>query len=113
MLQAQDDTYGDGLDPTLRHPTMWAVKGHYYGTYSFYNYPYMFGLLFALGLYARYELSPDDFRQKYDDLLSSTGMADAATLCAPFGIDIRTPDFWRSSLNVVREEIAAFEKIAS
>ena len=34
---------------------MWAVKPHYYRVgLSFYNFPYMFGLLFGLGLYARY-----------------------------------------------------------
>ena len=67
---------------------MWAVKGHYYGP-TFYNYPYTFGLLFGLGLYARYTADPDGFRAGYDDLLSSTGLADAATLAARFGIDVR------------------------
>ena len=112
MLQSQADTYGDGLDPELRHAYMWAVKGHYYsGGRSFYNYPYMFGLLFGLGLYARYQQSPEAFRQGYDDLLSSTGMADAAELAAGFDIDIRTPDFWRASLDVVREDIDRFEAL--
>jgi oligoendopeptidase F len=112
MLQSQADTYGDGLDPELRHAYMWAVKGHYYsGGRSFYNYPYMFGLLFGLGLYARYQHEPDAFRQGYDDLLSATGMADAAELAAGFDIDIRTPDFWRASLDVVREDIDRFESL--
>lgn len=112
MLQSQADTYGDGLDPELRHAYMWAVKGHYYsGGRSFYNYPYMFGLLFGLGLYARYQHEPDVFRQGYDDLLSATGMADAAELAAGFDIDIRTPDFWRASLDVVREDIDRFESL--
>lgn len=111
MLQAQEDTYGDGLDPNVRHPYMWAVKGHYYSSYSYYNYPYMFGLLFGLGLYARYEQEPETFKQRYDELLSSTGRADAATLAADFGIDIRTPDFWRASLDVIRRDVDKFEKI--
>jgi pepF/M3 family oligoendopeptidase len=109
MLTAQQDTYGDGLDPDLRHAYMWAVKPHYYsGTLSFYNYPYMFGLLFSLGLYARYQQDPDEFRSAYDDLLSATGMANAPDLAARFGIDTRDPEFWRSSLDVVREDINRF-----
>ncbi|MGI8588157.1 MAG: M3 family oligoendopeptidase [Chloroflexia bacterium] len=112
MLDAQRRTYGDGLDPDALHPYMWAVKGHYYRTSSFYNFPYMFGLLFGLGLYARYQQDPAGFRTGYDDLLSSTGMADAATLAARFGIDTRTPDFWRSSLDVVRADIDRFESLA-
>lgn len=109
MLQAQRDTYGDGLDEQLLHPYMWAVKGHYYSTeLSFYNYPYMFGLLFGLGLYARYQQDQEQFRQGYDDLLSSAGLADAATLAARFGIDLHSEAFWASSLDIIRQDIDTF-----
>ncbi|GAC1464366.1 MAG: M3 family oligoendopeptidase [Ktedonobacteraceae bacterium] len=112
MLETQRETYGDGLDETQLHPYMWAVKGHYYSTgRSFYNYPYMFGLLFGLGLYARYQQAPEAFKQGYDNLLSSTGLADAATLAAQFGIDLRTEDFWRASFNIIRQDIAQFENL--
>ncbi|HAH00880.1 MAG TPA: oligoendopeptidase F [Ktedonobacter sp.] len=112
MLEAQRETYGDGLDESLLHPYMWAMKPHYYSTESsFYNYPYMFGLLFGLGLYAQYQQDPEKFKQGYDDLLSSTGLADAATLAAQFGIDIRSADFWRASLNIVRGDIDRFEEL--
>ena len=109
MTKAQKDTYGDGLNQDYLHPYMWAVKPHYYSSRSFYNFPYMFGLLFGLGLYARYEADPDGFKKGYDDLLSSTGLADAATLASRFGIEIRTPDFWRSSLKVVEKDVVEFE----
>jgi pepF/M3 family oligoendopeptidase len=110
MLQAQRETYGDGLDPNVLHPYMWAVKPHYYSS-TFYNYPYMFGLLFGLGLYARYQDDPQGFQASYDDLLSSTGLGNAAELAARFGIDTRAPDFWRSSLDVIRADIARFESL--
>jgi oligoendopeptidase F len=112
MLQAQRETYGDGLDPNLLHPYMWAMKPHYYSS-TFYNYPYMFGLLFGLGLYARYRQDPEKFKAGYDDLLSSTGLGDAAELGARFGIDTRSPDFWRASLDVIRGEIKQFESLVS
>ena len=110
MLQAQRETYGDGLDPSVLHPYTWAVKPHYYSS-TFYNYPYMFGLLFGLGLYARYQDDPAGFKAGYDDLLSSTGLGNAAELAARFGIDTRAPDFWRSSLDVIRADIARFESL--
>ena len=72
---------------------------------------YMFGLLFGLGLYARYQSDPEGFRARYDDLLATTGMADAATLAAQFGFDIRASAFWRSSLDVVRGSIDRFESL--
>jgi oligoendopeptidase F len=90
------------------------MKPHYYSThFSFYNYPYMFGLLYGLGLYARYQQDPETFKTGYDDLLSSTGLGDAATLAARFGIDIRSTAFWRSSLDIVRKDIALFEELTS
>ncbi len=36
-------------------------------------------------------------------------MAEAAELAARFGIDIRTPAFWRASLAVIRADIDRFE----
>lgn len=112
MLQAQRDTYGDGLDGEALHPFMWAVKGHYYSVnFAFYNYPYTFGLLFGLGLYAQYEQDPDAFRASYDELLASTGEADAATLAARFGFDIQSEAFWEGSLDVIRQDIDEFVRL--
>jgi oligoendopeptidase F len=111
MRDAQLQTYGDGLDENALHPYMWAAKPHYYGS-AFYNYPYMFGLLFGLGLYALYLDDPDGFRARYDDLLSRTGMADAPTLAAEFGFDLRTPNFWRGAFDTIRQNIDRFETLA-
>jgi len=107
MIETQRETYGEGLDPEYLHPYMWAVKPHYYGS-TFYNFPYMFGHLFSLGLYARYQADPEGFKEAYDALLSQTGMADAATLAARFGIDVRTPAFWQESLELVRRDVERF-----
>jgi len=112
MRNAQLETYGDGLDPDALHPYMWAAKPHYYGS-MFYNYPYMFGMLFALGLYALYRNDPHGFRARYDELLSRTGMADAAELAREFGFDIRTPAFWRGSFDVIRADIDQFEQLST
>jgi pepF/M3 family oligoendopeptidase len=114
MLRAQEQTYGDGLDGEVLHPYMWAVKPHYYSpARSFYNFPYMFGLLFGLGLFAIYEGDPDSFRERYDDLLSSTGMFDAAELAARFGIDIRQESFWAGSLSVIESDVQKFEELTA
>lgn len=106
MLDSQRRAYGTGLDHDALHPYMWAVKGHYFT--PFYNWPYTFGLLFGIGLYARYQVEPDRFRAGYDDLLSATGLDDAAGLAARFGIDVRATEFWSSSLEVLRARIDTF-----
>lgn len=114
MLAAQDATYGDALAKEERHPYMWAVKGHYYSAdLSYYNYPYLFGLLFGLGLYAIYRKEPETFPDRYDALLASTGRASAAALAARFDIDLRDRAFWRSSLEVIRDDIDRLEALAA
>jgi oligoendopeptidase F len=107
MAAAQVEAYGDGLDGDALHPFMWAAKPHYYGT-SFYNWPYTFGLLFGLGLYARWRDDPAAFRAAYADMLSSTGVETASQLAARFGIDLATEAFWTASLAVVRARIDDF-----
>jgi pepF/M3 family oligoendopeptidase len=111
MLQAQADAYGDGLDQTTAHPHMWVLKGHYYGSH-FYNWPYTYGLLFGLGLFAQYHADPDRFRGGYDDLLSRAGMATAEELGAAFGIDVTSEEFWTASLDVLRARMAEYSKLA-
>lgn len=108
MREAQVETYGDGLDADRLHPYMWAMKPHYYGTRSFYNWPYTFGLLFGLGLYARYRADAGAFRAGFDDLLAHTGMEGAADLGRRFGIDFASVAFWQGSLDVCRAQIDAF-----
>lgn len=114
MTAAQADTYGNGVDLATYHPWMWAVKPHYYNVHQhFYNWPYCFGLLFGIGLYARYLADPIDFRTNYDDLLSRTGMLNAGELASRFGIDLCDIDFWRSSLDVIRARIDDFVALAT
>lgn len=111
MSRAQEATYGDGLSDE-RHPYMWVAKPHYYSPWSFYNFPYMFGLLFSLGLYAQYQAEPKGFPERYDELLSRCGMADAATLADGFGINIRDRAFWDASLATVAADVDQFIALA-
>jgi pepF/M3 family oligoendopeptidase len=107
MRDAQVEAYGDGLDARELHPLMWAAKPHYYGS-TFYNWPYTFGLLFGLGLYARWLDDAAGFRSAYDEMLSSTGIETASQLANRFGIDIADEAFWNASLDVLRARIDDF-----
>ncbi len=111
MTDAQRVAYGDGLDQSTAHPYMWLLKPHYYGAH-FYNWPYTYGLLFGLGLFARYREDPDRFRAGYDTLLSRAGMDTAEELGAAFGFDVSDEAFWTASLDVVRARIADYRSLA-
>lgn len=113
MLKAQEESYGDGLDPDIRHPYMWACKSHYYSVgFAFYNFPYAFGQLFGAGVYAQYKTEGASFVPKYNQLLRSCGSGMVADVAASVGIDVRSVNFWRSSLNVYKKQIEEFIALA-
>lgn len=113
MLEAQEATYGDALNRDERHPYMWAVKGHYYRPeLGFYNFPYAFGQLFGLGLYAQYGKDPKGFPARYKSLLEGTGRKSAVELTRDAGFDIEAPGFWQTGLATVRGFIDEFVELA-
>lgn len=112
MSWAQKEAYGDGLDENYLHPYMWTWKPHYYyPDLSFYNFPYAFGLLFSIGLYAIYQQTGPSFVPDYMSLLASTGEDSATNLAAKFGIDIRKKEFWSTSLGIISQRINRYTNL--
>lgn len=110
MLDAQKKTYADGLDAACMHPYMWACKSHYYSPdLHFYNFPYAFGLLFGLGVYALYTEKGAAFLPDYDALLTATSGGDVRDVAARVGIDVTDVRFWRSSIQVLTDRISEYE----
>ena len=107
MLEAQKQSYGDGLDHSCLHPFMWVCKSHYYGP-TFYNFPYAFGGLFARGLYAQYEKEGAVFVPKYKKLLYTTPIATAEDAAKVAGIDLTDRNFWCSALQTIANQIDLF-----
>ncbi len=107
MLEAQKQSYGDGLNHNCLHPYMWVCKSHYYGP-TFYNFPYAFGGLFARGLYAQYEKEGAAFVPKYKKLLHTTTVATAEDVAKVADIDLTDKNFWRSALQMIADQIDLF-----
>lgn len=111
MIKAQKEAYGEGLDERFLHPYAWVVKPHYYyPTFHFYNFPYTFGLLFALGVYAQKD--EPGFFEKYKRLLASTGKGTAEEVAASVGLDITRKEFWKSSLRLIEQVVDEFEALS-
>lgn len=112
MREAVKEAYGDGLDHDYINPYAWLNKPHYYSAYlSFYNWPYAFGLLFAKGLYAQYLKDKDQFIANYDELLKATGKMCVEDVAKQANIDVTDVNFWRSSLDIIKQNIALFLKL--
>ncbi|MGL4790117.1 MAG: M3 family oligoendopeptidase [Anaerotignaceae bacterium] len=109
MINAQKETYGEGLDNDFLHQYMWVVKPHYYDVdYNYYNFPYAFGLLFAKGLYSIYINEGSSFSEKYSKLLGATGKNNLKDIGDIIGIDITKKEFWQKSLKVIEKDIELF-----
>ena len=109
MVNAQKNSYGDGLDENALHPYMWLCKGHYYsGGLSFYNYPYAFGGLFARGLYAKYKKEGESFVSTYKAMLNATSISDVEECAMSAGVDLTDKEFWRNGLQSIADRIDEF-----
>ncbi len=113
MKLAQKRGYGDGLDLDTLNPYMWVCKSHYYSAgLSFYNFPYAFGGLFAAGLYAQYRREGEAFLPKYRALLKATTVSSVEDVARMADIDLGDVNFWRSSLEIFKDRVEQFLKLA-
>jgi len=111
MIHAQKEAYGSALDENYLHPYMWAAKPHYYRSeFSYYNFPYSFGLLFGLGLYSIYQQEGPAFFSRYKEVLSKTGQMTAIELGGELGFNLEDTEFWKSGLEIIKADIERFCK---
>jgi oligoendopeptidase F len=107
------DAYGEALDENYRFEFGWASRPHFFiPNLTFYNYPYTFGLLLGIGLYAMYQERGKDFIPQYIEFLSSVGTGRAADLAAKFDMDLRDPDFWQRGLDVIVQKIERYSSLS-
>ena len=109
MIKAQKIAYGGALDENYLHPYLWLIKPHYYEPkWTFYNFPYAFGILFAKGLYAKYLETGESFIEKYDFLLSETGRRSVRDVAKIMDIELNDIKFWLNSLKLISLDIDKF-----
>lgn len=111
MEAAQKESYLDALSEY--HPHFWASKGHFYGVeVPFYNFPYTFGYLFSLGIYARSLEEGKAFEEKYIALLKDTASMTTEDLAMKhLGVDLTQPDFWQAGIDLMVKDVETFVEI--
>lgn len=116
-----DEAWGRWYEKSLSryHPMFWAAKAHFsIAGFGFYNYPYLFGYLFSLGVYqqlmSRKGAGEANVAEAYRALLRDTGRMSAEDLVAKhLGQDIREAAFWQGSLALVAAAVDRFEQTQS
>ena len=112
MLDAQKEAYRDALDDAGWNPLFWVSKLHFYiSELPFYNFPYTFGYLLSLGVYALADNFSDqaEFADKYREMLQATGcqVTEDAVLNT-FGYQLTEPDFWNKSIDIIDRRVDRF-----
>lgn len=114
MRTMMSESWKKWYDTTLTSydEMFWANKLHFsISSLGFYNYPYLFGYLFSLGIYSQKDKYGDSFPELYHNILKDTGTMMAEDLIKKhLDKDITTPEFWSNSLDVVREQVEEFTK---
>lgn len=112
MLTAQKDAYGNALN--TYHPMFWASKLHFYiDDVPFYNFPYTFGYLFSLGIYAQAK-TQSDFEDRYIALLRDTANMSTEALAAKhLGVDLTKPAFWQAGVALIKRDIDEFMALSA
>jgi oligoendopeptidase F len=111
MSESWKAWYGDALaEPD---PMFWASKLHFSMSYmSFYNFPYLFGYLFSLGVYDKRAAFGETFFPRYVALLRDTGRMSAEVLALKhLNEDITEPSFWMSIIKRLELRVDAFESL--
>ncbi|KHD86819.1 M3 family oligoendopeptidase [Heyndrickxia ginsengihumi] len=108
MIDAQKTAYGDALGQY--HPQFWSSKLHFYITDTpFYNFPYTFGYLFSLGIYAKAMEAGAGYEKKYIALLQDTASMTVEELAKKhLDVDLTKRDFWEAGLKLCIEDIEEF-----
>ncbi len=110
MLNAQQQSYLSALADDGCNPSFWISKLHFYiSDWPFYNFPYTFGYLLSLGVYALAQEGGEDFPQRYRRLLIATGCQDTEdAVRSTFGYDLSGTDFWNKSLDIIGSRVDRF-----
>lgn len=111
MEEAQKEAYCGALEEY--HPHFWASKLHFYITgVPFYNFPYTFGYLFSLGIYANALEEGKSYEQKYIALLKDTASMTVEELAQKhLGVDLTKRDFWESAVKLSLKDVEEFLSI--
>lgn len=110
MLNAQKEAFGHDL--STYSPHLWASKLNFYiDDLSFYNFPYVFGYLFSLGIYAKAQQT-DNFEDQYIALLRDTANMSSESLAQKhLGVDLTQPDFWLAGVALIKKDVAEFMRL--
>jgi oligoendopeptidase F len=113
MEEAQVEAYGGALENY--HPLFWASKLHFFITgVPFYNFPYTFGFLFSLGIYAQALEAGDGYEEKYIELLKDTASMTVEDLAHKhLNVNLTEKEFWEKAVKLCVNDVEEFLELTN
>lgn len=105
MVEEQQRQFGETLSEDGLDPYFWCSKLHFYiDEVRFYNFPYTFGYLLSVSLYARFKEDGPAFLPEYETFLKKSGsMSCEQVVKETLGEDIQDPAFWTRAIDSLNE----------
>ncbi len=105
MIEEQQKQFGDTLSEDGLDPYFWCSKLHFYiDDLRFYNFPYTFGYLLSVSLFARFKEEGSSFLPSYETFLQKSGsMSCEQVVQETLGENIQDAVFWKRAIESLNE----------
>ena len=115
MKEEQRRQFGDTLAEEGLDPFFWCSKLHFYiDEVRFYNFPYTFGYLLSVSLFARFKAEGASFLPQYETFLQKSGsMSCEQVVQETLGENIQDPAFWTRAINSLNEPFTKLKALLS
>jgi len=110
-MEVSRDSLGDAFEFDERYQYYWTYIPHFIHS-PFYVYAYAFGDGMVNTLYSTYRSGMPGFEDKYLKMLSAGGSKNYNDLLKPFNLKISKPNFWKISIDVVKNLIDELEDLS-
>lgn len=110
-METQASSLGPAIHLDENYKYFWCYIPHFIHS-PFYVYAYAFGDCLVNSLFAVYQNEPQQFEEKYIDLLRKGGTLHHGELLAPFGLRAGDPKFWRQGIRIISDFIDELETMS-
>ena len=113
MEEEQQKQFGETLATDGLDPYFWCSKLHFYiDDLRFYNFPYTFGYLLSVSLFARFKAEGAGFLGDYETFLEKSGsMSCEQVVRETLGEDIQDPAFWIRAIKSLNEPFTKLQAL--
>lgn len=109
-INVQKKSLGDIFEYSEEYKYYWAYIPHFIHS-PFYVYAYSFGDCLVNSLFFQFMKNPENFQNKYIEMLTAGGSKKYDELLESFSLNPHNKDFWQNGMNMIISLISDLEKM--